>query len=196
MFAARPDVLNHNLETVPRLQRAVRPSAGYARSLAAARPRQGCRSRHEVGAHRRHGRDRRRGRRHARRPARGRRRHRHDRPVPAADDPSPPGRAMGSRRRRSSGSRREGEELGIGACRGLAVDPLELPRPRRLPPRRSRSRLRAVPCRHDRADFRVRRSAGEGPRGDGRQGHRRAAALGRRRPAVPHRATRPCRSSG
>ena len=28
-----PDVLNHNVETVPRLQRAVRPSAGYARSL-------------------------------------------------------------------------------------------------------------------------------------------------------------------
>src|ERR671913_862722 len=34
VFAARPDVLNHNLETVARLQRAVRPSAGYARSLA------------------------------------------------------------------------------------------------------------------------------------------------------------------
>lgn len=31
---ARPDVLNHNVETVSRLQRAVRPSAGYARSLA------------------------------------------------------------------------------------------------------------------------------------------------------------------
>jgi len=30
---ARPDVLNHNIETVARLQRAVRPSAGYARSL-------------------------------------------------------------------------------------------------------------------------------------------------------------------
>ena len=30
----RPDVINHNLETVARLQRAVRPSAGYARSLA------------------------------------------------------------------------------------------------------------------------------------------------------------------
>ena len=30
----RPDVLNHNVETVARLQRAVRPSAGYARSLA------------------------------------------------------------------------------------------------------------------------------------------------------------------
>jgi lipoyl synthase len=34
IFAARPDILNHNLETVARLQRAVRPSAGYARSLA------------------------------------------------------------------------------------------------------------------------------------------------------------------
>jgi len=29
----RPDVVNHNIETVARLQRAVRPSAGYARSL-------------------------------------------------------------------------------------------------------------------------------------------------------------------
>jgi len=34
LLAARPDVLNHNVETVARLQRAVRPSAGYARSLA------------------------------------------------------------------------------------------------------------------------------------------------------------------
>jgi lipoic acid synthetase len=34
IFAARPDVLNHNLETVARLQRVARPSAAYARSLA------------------------------------------------------------------------------------------------------------------------------------------------------------------
>jgi lipoic acid synthetase len=34
VFAARPEVLNHNLETVARLQRAVRPQASYARSLA------------------------------------------------------------------------------------------------------------------------------------------------------------------
>ena len=34
IFDERPDVLNHNLETVARLQRAARPSAGYARSLA------------------------------------------------------------------------------------------------------------------------------------------------------------------
>jgi len=33
LFAERPDVLNHNIETVARLQRDVRPSAGYARSL-------------------------------------------------------------------------------------------------------------------------------------------------------------------
>ncbi len=35
LFAAAPDVFNHNIETVARLQRAVRPSAGYARSLGA-----------------------------------------------------------------------------------------------------------------------------------------------------------------
>jgi lipoic acid synthetase len=34
IFDERPDVLNHNIETVARLQRAARPSAGYARSLA------------------------------------------------------------------------------------------------------------------------------------------------------------------
>jgi lipoyl synthase len=34
IFSSRPDVLNHNIETVARLQRAVRPSASYARSLA------------------------------------------------------------------------------------------------------------------------------------------------------------------
>ena len=34
LFSERPDVFNHNVETVARLQRTVRPSAGYARSLA------------------------------------------------------------------------------------------------------------------------------------------------------------------
>src|SRR5262249_26024757 len=34
IFDARPDVLNHNVETVPRLQWVVRPNASYARSLA------------------------------------------------------------------------------------------------------------------------------------------------------------------
>ncbi|MDZ4180635.1 MAG: lipoyl synthase, partial [Coriobacteriia bacterium] len=34
VIAARPDVFNHNLETVPRLYETVRPGADYARSLA------------------------------------------------------------------------------------------------------------------------------------------------------------------
>jgi lipoic acid synthetase len=34
ILRAGPDIVNHNVETVARLQRAVRPSAGYARSLA------------------------------------------------------------------------------------------------------------------------------------------------------------------
>ena len=33
VFDARPDVMNHNIETVRRLQQRVRPSAGYDRSL-------------------------------------------------------------------------------------------------------------------------------------------------------------------
>lgn len=33
VMASNPDVINHNIETVPRIQRAVRPSASYARSL-------------------------------------------------------------------------------------------------------------------------------------------------------------------
>ena len=44
IFAARPDVLNHNLETVARLQRAARPSAAYAPVARAARPRKGGRA--------------------------------------------------------------------------------------------------------------------------------------------------------
>lgn len=34
VLGSGPDIVNHNIETVARLQRAVRPSAGYARSLA------------------------------------------------------------------------------------------------------------------------------------------------------------------
>jgi lipoic acid synthetase len=37
VLAANPDVLNHNLETVARLQRRVRPAAGYERSLSVLR---------------------------------------------------------------------------------------------------------------------------------------------------------------
>ena len=51
IFEARPDVLNHNIETVARLQRAVRPSAGYAAQLGRARPGRPGGPRHQVGPH-------------------------------------------------------------------------------------------------------------------------------------------------
>ncbi len=66
VIAARPDVLNHNIETVPRLQRAVRPSAGYARSLAVLARGEAGRADHQDVDHRRDGRTPRRGRGHAR----------------------------------------------------------------------------------------------------------------------------------
>ena len=99
VFDARPDVLNHNIETVARLQRAVRPSASYARSLAVLARAKRAGLDDQVLDHRRHGRDRRRGRRHAGRPPRRRRRHRHHRPVPAAHHPPPAGRPLVDARR-------------------------------------------------------------------------------------------------
>ena len=51
IFAARPDVLNHNLETVARLHRAARPSAALLPLAGPARPGQGRGSAHQVGHH-------------------------------------------------------------------------------------------------------------------------------------------------
>ncbi len=99
IFDARPDVLNHNLETVARLQRAARPSAAYARSLAVLARAKDAGLRHEVGAHPRHGRDRRRGARRDRRPAQRRGRRAHARPVPATVVTASPGRAVVDARR-------------------------------------------------------------------------------------------------
>ena len=83
----------------PRLQRAVRPSAGYAAFARGARPGPRRRARHEVGADPRHGRDRRRGAGRDGRPARRRRRDPHDRPVPAAVGRAPAGREVVASRR-------------------------------------------------------------------------------------------------
>ena len=63
LFAVRPDVLNHNVETVARLQRAVRPSAGYARSLSVLARAKAAGLTTKSGLIVGHGRDRRRGRR-------------------------------------------------------------------------------------------------------------------------------------
>ena len=127
IFDARPDVLNHNLETVARLQRAVRPSAGYARSLAVlARAKaaglvtksglivgMGETDDEVVGALA-------------------------DLPAVGVDivtigqylrptTPAPAGRALGGRPTRSSVSPR-GRGAGHRPRRGVAADPLELPR--------------------------------------------------------------------
>ena len=82
-----PDVLNHNLETVERLQRRVRPAASYARSLAraAARGRAAPRaSRRKSGLMLGLGEARGRAARGAPRPPRRGRRAAHAGPVPAA----------------------------------------------------------------------------------------------------------------
>ena len=91
-------------------------------------PGQGGRPGHQVGPHRRHGRDRRRGRRRPGRPARRRRRHRHHRPVPAPHGAPPAGGPLvDARRVRRPQGRRRGH--GHRPRRGLPAHPVELPRP-------------------------------------------------------------------
>ena len=46
VIAAKPTVINHNIETVPRLYPQVRPMADYTRSSGAAPAGKGCRCRH------------------------------------------------------------------------------------------------------------------------------------------------------
>ncbi len=129
IFEARPDVLNHNIETVARLQYAVRPSAGYALEPVGAGPGQGCLPHHQVRDHRGHGRADGRGRGHPGRPAGRRCRHRDHRSVPAAERGA---RArcplLDSRRvRRAVGHRPVAR---LRSCPGLPLDPLELSRTR------------------------------------------------------------------
>ena len=92
---ARPDILNHNLETVRRLQKPVRKRARWDRSLGVLRPRQGDGARdrlpgpHQELADGRSRRDARRADRGVRGAPRGRLRHPDDRAVPPAVAPAP-----------------------------------------------------------------------------------------------------------
>ena len=114
IFAARPDVLNHNLETVARLQRAARPSAAYARSLAllgrAADAGLVTKSGIILGmgetADEVRGAD--------RRPAQRRRRHPHARPVPPTRRASTCRSRAGGRPRSSPSFGAYAERLGFG----------------------------------------------------------------------------------
>ncbi len=125
---ARPDVFNHNLETVPRLYRSVRPGRALFHLAAPAAEREGDRPAdvHQVGHD---GRPRRRERRSVPgdgRPARRRCRFPHHRPVPAADQEASRGGAL-----RPAGRVRDvqaaGGGQGLPAGRGLAADPLLAP---------------------------------------------------------------------
>ena len=114
LAAAPPDVMNHNLETVPRLYKQARPGSDYAHSLRLLRE---FKARfpgdsHQVGADGGPGRDRRRDPRGDARHARARHRHADDRPVPAADAGPSAGAAL-----RASGHVRDVRARGV--CDGL-----------------------------------------------------------------------------
>ena len=90
---AGPHVFNHNMETVPRLYRRVRPQADYRQSLdVLAFARRYSRKRaDQIRLHGRAGRNRRGSSRAAARSARGGRRCGHHRPIPPAHAPQPAG---------------------------------------------------------------------------------------------------------
>ena len=112
VIAARPEVYNHNLETVPRLYRKVRGKAEYRRSLDLLIARQAARTGHghQERPDARHRRDHRRIVRRARRPSRDRLRRAHARPVPGPD-------LEAHSRRAISAARRVRRDRGRGAMR-------------------------------------------------------------------------------
>ena len=127
--AAPPDVMNHNLETVPRLYRQARPGIGLRAFADAAARVQGALpgDSDQVRADGGPGRDRRRDPRRDARHARARHRHADDRPVPAADGGPSAGAAL-----RASGHVRDvrarGVRDGLPARRRRRAGALVVPR--------------------------------------------------------------------
>ena len=83
VFDARPEVFAHNLETVPRIFKRIRPAFTYEQVAAGAHHGPRGRAGHQVQPHPRHGRGGPRDRAGDPRPARRRLRHPHHHPVPA-----------------------------------------------------------------------------------------------------------------
>ena len=98
VFESRPEVLAHNVETVPRIFKRIRPAFRYDRSLDVHHPGPRLRPGHQVQPDPRHGRDPRGGPPGAARPARRRLRAGHDHPVPPPLGAPPPRRALGQAR--------------------------------------------------------------------------------------------------
>ena len=95
VFDARPEVLAHNLETVPRIFKRIRPAFRYARSLEVLTKARAAGLVTKTNLILGMGETPRRGHRRAARPARRRLRDHHDHPVPAAVAAPPPGGALG-----------------------------------------------------------------------------------------------------
>ena len=107
VFSARPEVFAHNLETVPRIFKRIRPGFRYERSLDVLRQAHEAGTGHEVQPDPRHGRDPRGDRAGDGRPARRRRRPADHHPVPAPLRAAPPGATAGCTRTSSSRSARK-----------------------------------------------------------------------------------------
>ena len=111
---ARPDIFNHNVETVERLQKPVRVQARYDRSRSVLRHAKGrgftVKTGIMLGLGERAGRD----RADAARPRRRRGQHPDDRPVPPADDAAPAGRPLGDAGGVRSAGRSSGSSIGFG----------------------------------------------------------------------------------
>ena len=135
IVAARPDVYNHNLETVPRLYRTVRPGARYFHSLRLLQqvkeldPTLFTKSGIMVGPRRGEARDPPGDGRHAL----GRHRLPDHRPVSAADAAPPQGDAL-RRAGRVRGLRPIGPRQGFPAGLGLAADPQSRTMPATISP--------------------------------------------------------------
>ena len=158
VFASRPEVFAHNVETVPRIFKRIRPAFRYERSLDVLTQARDAglitKSNLILGM----GEEPRRDQPGAAGPARRRHRHHHDHPVPAPDAAAPAGRALGHARRvrRDQGGGRADRvpRRARRAARALelprrppvgAVDAREGPRHPGAPaaPRRCRTRVRA-----------------------------------------------------
>ena len=98
VFGARPEVLAHNVETVPRIFKRIRPAFRYERSLEVITRARDGRAGHQVQPDPRHGRGARRDQPGAARPVRGGLRADHHHAVPAALGAAPPRGAVGEAR--------------------------------------------------------------------------------------------------
>ena len=113
---ARPEVFAHNVETVPRIFKRIRPAFRYERSLDVLTQARDAGPDHEVEPDPRHGRGARRGQPGAARPARRRHRHHHDHPVPASDAHGTCRSRAGCARRSSSRSRTRPRRSDSSVC--------------------------------------------------------------------------------